>query len=81
MDKILYEIKDLFAGRWDAGSVGTFINGVHDEIDWTLIWSGEHLNETLCQITVDGLTRAFVVCHVETGENVAEGIRTSGKLE
>ena len=47
MDKVLYEIKDLFAGRWDAGRVGTFINGVHDKIDGSLIWNGEHLNETL----------------------------------
>ena len=46
-DKVLYEVQDLFAGGWDVGSVGTFIKGVHDKINWTLVWNGEHLLETL----------------------------------
>ena len=81
MDKVLYEIKDLFAGGWDVGSVRTFIKGIHDEINWSLVWNGEHLLETLYQIIVDRLTRAFIVCHIEIIQNVTKGIRSSRELD
>ena len=46
-----------------------------------MVWNGEHLLETLRQITVDRLTRAFIVCHIEIRQNVTKGIRSSRELD
>jgi len=45
--------------------VGTFIEGVNDKVDWTLIREREHLFQALCQDIVTGLTLAFVVVQIK----------------
>jgi hypothetical protein len=80
-DKVLYEIKDLFSRGWDIGRVGTLIKGIQDNINWALVWKGEHLLETLHQSFIARLMCAVVVGRVEMGEYVAKGIGTSRKLE
>src|ERR1700744_1685359 len=40
-DEVRYKIKDLFTGRGDIRRIGTFIKGVHDKINSSLIWKSE----------------------------------------
>ena len=49
IDEILQKLKDLFACRWDSRDIGTFVEGVDDNVGWAEIREQEHFFQVLRQ--------------------------------
>ena len=64
-DETFHELKNPFTKRWNPRAVGTLVDGIHDKVDWMLIWKHEHLFQAICQNVVTELSRATVVGRIK----------------
>jgi len=55
VNELFHKLQNAFTRGWDPGDVGTFIEGIHNKVDWTLFREREHFFQALHQSIITWL--------------------------
>ena len=80
IDELVYELKNLFPGRWDSREVWGLVECVQNNVCTTLPLEGDHFFETFGHSAITRLPYSTIVVRMKSGEYITIGIGLGGKL-
>jgi hypothetical protein len=63
-DQLLYKLEDSFTGRHYSDGVGTFVQGINDEINSGLLWELEYVLQALYKCIIIRLLAASIILRI-----------------
>jgi hypothetical protein len=79
-NKSFNKVQNLLAGGRSPGKIGTFIESVNDDINWTLPRRIQHFRQASFERINIGLSCAANIVRKWLGEDVVTSIRVGRKL-